>query len=182
MRLLLHTSPPTQMKKGALRFGSSDFGWVPELLFRWTGGQKLGPGVFPKGLLFCHYLCSEVQINRTVSNVPTAQIFPYTCLCLIYSSKQSNKSPHMLSVPIFDMSQGLAEKAIYSHSQLTTGTYTFMWNAIQNAENIFSSRQQTAKGTSGSSPCVRTVISGTVWTFNYCNPAHYSFRNIINQI
>lgn len=116
------------------------------------------------------------------SNVLTAQIFPSTCLYLIYFSKQSNKSLHMLSVPIFDMSQGLAEKAIYSHTQLTTGTYTFMWNAIHNAENIFSSRQQTAKGTSGSSPRVRTVISGTVWTFNYCNPAHYSFRNIINQI
>ena len=58
----------------------------------------------------------------------------------------------MLSVPIFDMSQGLAEKAIYSHTQQTTGTYTFMWNAIHNAENIFSSPQQTAKGTSGSSP------------------------------
>lgn len=86
----------------------------------------------------------------------------------------------MLSVPIFDMSQGLTEKAIYSHTQLTTGTNMFKWNAIYNAENIFSSRQQTAKGTSGSSPRVRRVISGTVWTFNYCNPAHYSFRNIIN--
>ena len=50
------------------------------------------------------------------------------------------------------MSQGLAEKAIYSHTLLTTGTYASEWNAIQNAENIFSSRQQTAKGTSGSSP------------------------------
>lgn len=124
-------------------------------------------------------MCSGVQINQTVSNVVTAQIFPYTCSYLTYFSKQS---PHVLSVPIFDMSQGLAEKAIYSHTQRTTGTYTFMWNAIQNAENIFSSRQQTAKGTSGSSPRVRTVISGTVWTFNYCNPAHYSFRNIINHI
>lgn len=86
------------------------------------------------------------------SNVLTAQIFPYTCLYLMYFSKQSDKSLHMLSVPIFDMSQGLAEKAIYSHTQQTAGTYMFMWNAIHNAENIFSSRQQTAKGTSGSSP------------------------------
>lgn len=50
------------------------------------------------------------------------------------------------------MSQGLAKKAIYSHPLLTTGTYALEWNAIQNAENIFSSCQQTAKGTSGSSP------------------------------
>lgn len=70
---------------------------------------------------------------------------------------------------IFDMSQGLAKTAIYSHPLLTTGTYALEWNAIQNAENIFSSCQQTAKGTSGSSPCVRTVISVSVWTFNYCN-------------
>lgn len=60
------------------------------------------------------------------------------------------------------MSQGLAEEAIYSQAQLTTGTYALEWNAIQNAENIFSSRQQTAKGTSGSSPRVRTAISVTV--------------------
>lgn len=80
------------------------------------------------------------------------------------------------------MSQGLAEKAIYSHTLLTSGTYVFKWNAIQNAENIFSSRQQTAKGTRGSSPCVRTVISVTVWTFNYCNPLLDSFKNIINYL
>lgn len=79
---------------------------------------------------------------------------------------------------IFDTSQGLAKKAIYSHALLTTGTYALKWNAIQNAENIFSSCQQTAKGTSGSSPRVRTVISVTVWTFNYCNPLLHSFKNI----
>lgn len=45
----------------------------------------------------------------------------------------------------------LAEKTIYDLTLLTTGTYTLDWNAIQNAENIFSSHQQTAKGTSGSS-------------------------------
>lgn len=56
--------------------------------------------------------------------------------------------------------------------------YAFKWNAIQNAENIFSSRQQTAKGTSGSSPCVRTVISVAVWTFNYRNLLLDSFKNI----
>lgn len=44
----------------------------------------------------------------------------------------------------------LAEKTIYD-TMLTTGTYTLDWNAIQNAENIFSSHQQTAKGTTGSS-------------------------------
>lgn len=96
-------------------------------------------------------------------------------LYLIYIS--ANKQITYKS-PIFDMSQGLAEKAIYSHTLLTTGTYAFEWNAIQNAENIFSSRQQTAKGTSGSSPCVRTVISVAVWTFNYCNPLLDSFKNI----
>lgn len=106
------------------------------------------------------------------------QIFLYTCLCLIYFSKQTNKShTHVL---ILDMSQGLAAKAIYSHTRLTAGTYMFKWNAIQNAENIFSSRQQTAKGTSGSSPCVRTFISGTVWTFNYCNRLLYCPKIIIN--
>lgn len=89
---------------------------------------------------------------------------------------QTNKS-HACA-PIFDTSHGLAEKAIYSHTPLTTGTYALEWNAIQNAENIFSSRQQTAKGTSGSSPCVRTVIFVTVWTFNYCNPPLDSFKNI----
>lgn len=69
-----------------------------------------------------------------------------------------------------------AEKAIYSHPLLTTGTYAFKRNAIKNAENIFSSRQQTAKGTRGSSPCVTTVIFVAVWTFNYCNPWPRSFR------
>ena len=56
----------------------------------------------------------------------------------------------------------------------------FEWNAIQNAETIFRSRPQTANGTSGSSPCVRTVISVAVWTFNYCNLLLDSFKNIIN--
>lgn len=69
-----------------------------------------------------------------------------------------------------------AEKAIYSHPLLTTGTYAFKRNAIKNAENIFSSRQQTAKGTSGSSPCVTTVIFVAVCTFNYCNPWPRSFN------
>lgn len=73
---------------------------------------------------------------------------------------------------------GLAEKAIYSPTLLTIGTNVLDWNVIQNAENIFSSHQQTAKGTSGSSPCVGTVISVTVWTFNYCNPLFDSFKNI----
>lgn len=70
-----------------------------------------------------------------------------------------------------------AEKAIYSHPLLTTGTYAFKRNAIKNAGNIFSSRQQTAKGTRGSSPCVTTVIFVAVWTFNYCNPRPRSFNN-----
>lgn len=70
-----------------------------------------------------------------------------------------------------------AEKAIYSHPLLTTGTYAFKRNAIKNAGNIFSSRQQTAKGTRGSSPCVTTVIFVTVWTFNYCNLWPRSYNN-----
>lgn len=49
------------------------------------------------------------------------------------------------------LENALAEKTIYDHTLLTTGTYTLDWNAIQNAENIFSSHQQTAKGTTGSS-------------------------------
>lgn len=56
--------------------------------------------------------------------------------------------------------------------------YVLEWNAIQNAENIFSSHQQTAKGTSGSSPCVRKVISVAVRTSNYFNLLFDSFRNI----
>lgn len=108
------------------------------------------------------------------------RILLHTCSYLIYFYEQTNKSH--THAPIFDTSQGLAEIAIYSHTLLTTGTYAFKWNAIQNAENIFSSRQQTANGTSGSSPCVRTVISVTVWTFNYCNPLLGSFKNIINYL
>lgn len=78
-------------------------------------------------------------------------------------------------VPISDTSQGLVEEAIYSP---TTGTYAFEWNAVQNAKNIFSSCQQTAEGTSGSSPCLRAVISVTAWAFNYCNLLFDSCRNI----
>lgn len=90
------------------------------------------------------------------------------CLKILNISTDNLRTCQTLT-PIFYMSQSLAKKAIYSHPLLTTGTYALEWNAIQNAENIFSSCQQTAKGTSGSSPCVRTVISVTVWTFNYCN-------------
>lgn len=58
---------------------------------------------------------------------------------------------HIHVPPAFDISGVSSEKAIYSHTLLTAGMYAFGWNAIQNAGNIFSSRQQTAKGTSGSS-------------------------------
>ncbi len=98
-------------------------------------------------------------------------------LLILFNMCISTNKSHTCAL-IFDMSQGLAEKAIYSHTLLTTGTYELEWNAIQNAENIFSSRQQTAEGTSGSSPSVRTVISVAVWTFNYCNPLLDSFKNI----
>ncbi len=98
-------------------------------------------------------------------------------LLILFNICISTNKSHTCAL-IFDMSQGLAEKAIYSHTLLTTGTYELEWNAIQNAENIFSSRQQTAEGTSGSSPSVRTVISVAVWTFNYCNPLLDSFKNI----
>lgn len=60
-----------------------------------------------------------------------------------------------VALPLFkthhSLENALAEKTIYDHTLLTTGTYTLDWNVIQNAENIFSSHQQTAKGTSGSS-------------------------------
>lgn len=113
-----------------------------------------------------------MQTNDEKAKIKTDEnIYIQQCIHL-----QQNKS--YSGMPIFDMSQGLAEKAIYSHTLLTTGTYALDWNAIQNAENIFSSRQQTAKGTSGSSPCVRTVISVAVWTFNYYNLLLDSFRNI----
>lgn len=100
---------------------------------------------------------------------------------LEYCSEHVHKQKHITyctCATISDVSRGSAEEAIYSHTLLTTGTYALERNAIQNAENIFSSCQQTAKGTSGSSPCVRTVISVTVWTLNYCNPLFDSCENI----
>lgn len=113
-------------------------------------------------LLMEKYMNAKILIQNT-----SLQLL--ICLKILNIATDNLRTCQTLT-PIFYMSQSLAKKAIYSHPLLTTGTYALEWNAIQNAENIFSSCQQTAKGTSGSSPCVRTVISVTVWTFNYCNP------------
>ncbi len=111
---------------------------------RWSKWHNFGPVLRPCDLTTPSCCQKSIHMNTQIlENLPK---------CAFSKRIKRWITPkHALPLLKTHLGNALAEKTIYDHTPLTTGTYTLDWNAIQNAENIFSSHQQTAKGTTGSS-------------------------------